>query len=157
QSMTGVDLADSAVAYSHRKHGRSGLRFVSGDAEQLPFPDASFDAVVNVESSHCYPQASRFFEEVVRVLRPGGVFLFADMRWNRVDGADDGSALTGVARLRAELAAAGLVVVEEEDITDNVLRALELDSPRRRALIQATAPGVIRSRLHDFAGIEGST
>ena len=51
-----------------------------GDAESLPFADESFDAVINVEASHAYPRLSRFLAEVVRVLRPGGHFLYADFR-----------------------------------------------------------------------------
>jgi SAM-dependent methyltransferase len=40
----------------------------------------SFDAVINVEASHCYPSLPRFLAEVARVLRPGGHFLYADVR-----------------------------------------------------------------------------
>ncbi len=53
-SLTGLDLSEVAIAHCRTRYGRSGVRFVAGDAERLPFPDASFDAVVNVESSHCY-------------------------------------------------------------------------------------------------------
>lgn len=51
-----------------------------GDAEKLPLADASFDAVLNVESSHCYGNVETFFREAARVLRPDGRFLFADFR-----------------------------------------------------------------------------
>ena len=57
-----------------------GLDFVHGDAENLPFPDESFDAVINVEASHIYPHFDRFLSEVKRVLRPGGHFLHVDFR-----------------------------------------------------------------------------
>jgi SAM-dependent methyltransferase len=52
---------------------------VQGDAEDLPFSDNEFDIVINVESSHNYPNLRRFFEEVARVLRPGGFFSHADV------------------------------------------------------------------------------
>ncbi len=152
--MIGLDLSESSIAHCTRRYARPGLRFVAGDAERLPFPDASFDAVLNVESSHCYPDVAGFFAAVARVLRPGGVLLFADLR---VDGADGVAPKAGdVASLRDQVAAAGLVVVEEEDITANVARALELDSPRRRALIERTAPRIMRAQLLDFSGVEGS-
>jgi SAM-dependent methyltransferase len=154
-SMTGLDLAESAITHCRLRYARPGLRFVAGDAESLPFPDSSFDAVVNVESSHCYPNAASFFAEVERVLRPGGVLLFADFRLNRAGGPDEPT-VTDVARLPDEMGAAGLVVVEEEDITANVVRALELDSSRRRALVEQTVPKAIRPQLLDFAGVEGS-
>ena len=53
---------------------------MEGNAEKLPFADQSFDAVINVEASHCYPRFPRFLDEVARVLRPGGHFLYADVR-----------------------------------------------------------------------------
>jgi len=156
RSMTGLDLTRQAVDYSSSRYAQRGLRYVMGDAEQLPFPDASFDAVVNVESSHCYRNVPRFLAEVIRVLRPGGMILFADLRPARLEGAESGSLLSDVATLRAQLDAAGLAVVEEEEITANVVRALELDSPRRRDLIERAAPKVIHSRLLEFAAVEGS-
>jgi ubiquinone/menaquinone biosynthesis C-methylase UbiE len=154
-SMTGLDLSERAIASARRRYRRSDLEFVAGDAEALPFPSSSFDAVVNVESSHCYPRIGVFLKEVERVLRPGGVFLFADLRRTRIDGPD-GERSDEVARLREELIAAGLAIIEEEDITENVLTALTLDSPRRRALVERKVPRPLRSRLLDFSGVEGS-
>jgi ubiquinone/menaquinone biosynthesis C-methylase UbiE len=48
------------------------LDFVEGNAEELPFDDKSFDAVLSVEASHLYLQFPRFLAEVARVLRSGG-------------------------------------------------------------------------------------
>lgn len=59
RSMTGVDLAGSAIALCKRTHRVSNLRFEQGDAEDLAFPDASFHVVVNVESCHHYPSLPR--------------------------------------------------------------------------------------------------
>ena len=53
---------------------------MQGNAESLPFPDESFDAVINVEASHAYPHFDRFLPELTRVLRPRGHFLYADFR-----------------------------------------------------------------------------
>jgi SAM-dependent methyltransferase len=155
-SLVGLDLSESEIAHCRRRYARPGLRFVAGDAERLPFPDASFDVVVNVESSHSYPNMSRFLEEVARVLRPGGVLLFADLRHTSVDGAGGGPRIGSVAQLREQIAAARLAVVEEEDITANVARALELDTPRRRALIELKAPKAVRAQVLDFVGVAGS-
>ena len=60
------------------QHGEESL--CPGDAENLPFEDNSFDAIINVESSHCYGNVEQFLREVHRVLRPGGDFLFVDLR-----------------------------------------------------------------------------
>src|SRR5262249_43438271 len=42
------------------------------DAERLPFPDRSFDAVINLISFHHYPNPANAAAEFRRVLRPGG-------------------------------------------------------------------------------------
>ncbi|MBV8903617.1 MAG: class I SAM-dependent methyltransferase [Acidobacteriia bacterium] len=143
-SLTGVDLSDRAVRYCRRRHRVDGLKFLRGDAEHLPLPSHSFDAVVNVESSHCYPSFERFLDEVVRVLRPGGLFLFADLRPREE-----------IARLREQLSKR-FTVVEEEIITPNVVRALELDSDRRRLLIEKRAPRFLHRALETFASVNGT-
>ena len=75
QSMTGLDFSGKAVDLCNRHRRVPGLAFVCGDALSMPFPDASFDAVVNIESSHCYEDMGQFLSEVNRVLRPGGRLL----------------------------------------------------------------------------------
>jgi SAM-dependent methyltransferase len=83
--MVAVDLSTRAVALCRARFDLPGLSFQEGDAEQLPFGDRAFDAVLNVESSHCYGRLPVFLREVRRVLRPGGEFLYADFdraaRW----------------------------------------------------------------------------
>ncbi|MEO6569172.1 MAG: phthiotriol/phenolphthiotriol dimycocerosates methyltransferase, partial [Opitutaceae bacterium] len=79
---TGLDLNHSGIAFCRQRHRNvEGLSFVQGDAQNLPFADATFDAVVNVEASHCYPSFPRFLQEVFRVLRPGGDFAYTDFRF----------------------------------------------------------------------------
>ena len=79
-SYTGLDFNAAGVEFCNERHKVPGLDFVHGDAENLPFPDESFDAVINVEASHIYPHFDRFLSEVKRVLRPGGHFLHVDFR-----------------------------------------------------------------------------
>ncbi|MGV0850710.1 phthiotriol/phenolphthiotriol dimycocerosates methyltransferase [Mycolicibacterium phlei] len=116
-SYTGLDLNPAGIEYCRRNHKVPGLEFVQGNAENLPFPAASFDAVVNVESSHCYPHFDRFLAEVERVLRPGGEFLYTDVRQR-----------TECEKWEAALkAAAGLQLVSGREINTEVIRALELN------------------------------
>jgi SAM-dependent methyltransferase len=143
-TLTGLDFSPTAVAFCRQRHPLDGLTFVEGDAQDLPFPDASFDIVLNIESSHSYPNFERFLAGVSRVLRDGGFFLFADIR-----------PTIHVPQLRDQIRAAGLTIVEEESITDGVVRALTLDSPARRARAEQT-PRWIRSALARFSGVEGS-
>jgi SAM-dependent methyltransferase len=158
RKMTGLDLSRSAIARCRRAHARPGLTFVQGDAEALPFADASFDVVVNVESSHCYLNVPRFLDEVHRVLRPGGLLLMADVRHTELAIGRDDTLLphADVAQLRSELDDSGLAVLEEEDITANVVRALQLDSPRRRQAIAERVPRALQQHALIFSAVEGT-
>jgi SAM-dependent methyltransferase len=145
RSMTGVDFASQAIAFCQRRYQIKGLSFRRGDAEDLPFPPNTFDVVVNVESSHCYPSADRFFREVRRVLRPQGYFLLADLRPEK-----------DVALLRDQLRRSGLTILEEECITANVVRSLELDTPHRRAVMQHPISRLFPRASREFLGAAGS-
>jgi ubiquinone/menaquinone biosynthesis C-methylase UbiE len=145
RQMTAVDFSAKAINFCQETHNIDGLTFVQGDAEALTFDDESFDAVVNVESSHCYGSMPAFLREVKRVLRPGGHFLFADLRANE-----------DCARLDAQLAATGMVVLEKQDVTANVLEALRQDSERKSALIQRSVNTYLVGTFRQFAAIEGS-
>ena len=79
-SYTGLDLNPAGIGFCRKRHNLPGLDFVEGDAENLPFANQSFDVVINVEASHCYPHLPRFFAEVARALRPGGHFVYTDLR-----------------------------------------------------------------------------
>ena len=54
------------------------VQFVQGDACELPFEDNTFDRVLAVECVFHFPSRVRFFEEVNRVLRPGGCLTLSD-------------------------------------------------------------------------------
>jgi len=60
-------------------------RFAVMDALALELPDASFDAVWSVEAGPHMPDKQRYADELLRVLRPGGLVAVAD--WNRRDPA----------------------------------------------------------------------
>lgn len=69
-----LDLARSLAA----ERGVTNVRFVRGDATELPFPDASFDVVTSRFSAHHYARPKQAVREVARVLRHGGRFVLAD-------------------------------------------------------------------------------
>lgn len=143
--VVGVDFSDEAVSFSSKNHRADGLHFVTGDAEHLPFGESCFDAVVNVESSHCYGSMDAFLCQVARVLRPGGAFLFADFRDR-----------DRIAELDEQLGRSGMTLVDKTDITPNALRALDLDHEERMALIRKTVPSFLLKAAQEFAGIKGS-
>ena len=55
------------------------VQFVQAFAEQLPFPDASFDLVVTSMSCHHWADQQKALREARRVLSPGGAFVLADL------------------------------------------------------------------------------
>lgn len=143
---TGLDVAESAVRFCAERW--ADRKFVCGCAMALPFADSSFDVVLNVEASNDYPDRRRFFAEVHRVLRPGGIFLYADTE----KAANQG-------RMARDLSDAGFAF-DLADITGHVVEACRLDTPRRRAVIAARAPLparlLLRRELANYAAVEGS-
>lgn len=75
----GLDLSPANVEFCCRHHASSNVGFVVGDVEHLPIKANRVEVLLNLESSHYYPNLPRFFEEVYRVLAPGGEFLYADI------------------------------------------------------------------------------
>ncbi|MEM7412334.1 MAG: methyltransferase domain-containing protein [Myxococcota bacterium] len=77
----GLDLTpamlDAARAQAMER-GISNARFEPGNAEALPFPDASFDVVTSRHSAHHVADPAAMLREVARVLVPGGLFLLSD-------------------------------------------------------------------------------
>ena len=141
-SYTGLDLNPSAIALCRKTHNVPGLDFVEGDAENLRFADESFDAVVNVESSHNYPHFDRFLAEVARVLRPGGHFLYTDVRYT-----------PGVAAWEAALAHAPMRMVSERNVNAEVARGLEKTWEHYwRGLVDHHAPIFLRGLARNIVG-----
>ena len=73
--VVGLDINPKQINFCKSRHKVSGVDFQLGSALSLPFADATFDLVTNVESSHCYEDLLMFFREVRRVLKPGGAIL----------------------------------------------------------------------------------
>lgn len=143
---TGIDISTSVIKFCNQFYNVPGLSFIEGRAEKLPFEKESYDAVVNVESARCYSDIKVFFNEVHRVLTPEGHFLFADMM-------EKGT----VEEIKEKLMHCGFSIVDEKEITKNVVKGLELDTERRETLIQKKVPGILKKFFLTFAGTKGTT
>ena len=143
---TGLDLNPTGIQFCQKRHAVPRLTFQQGDAQRLPFPDASLDAVINVEASHCYPDFPGFVAEVARVLSPGGRFCHADLRYR--NGVEEWvAALAQHPRLRLD---------EMRLINPEVVRGMELNTPRYEAMVKQALPRFLHGLALDFAGVKGS-
>ena len=155
--VTGVDPSvDSlAAARAHARQSGFAIHYQPGVGEQLPLPDASFDAVYCCDVLEHVDDVGRTVREIARVLRPGGVFLydtinrtrrsrllviklFQDWAATRCLPPDlhDWRCFIRPAELERELAAAGLDVRDRVGIAPaNPLAAVQAMRARARGKI----------------------
>ena len=142
---TALDLNPKGIAFCKNQHRVTGLEFVQGDACSLAFGDGSFDVVINIEASHCYPDFPGFLAEVSRVLKPGGYFLYADFRFE-----------DGMEAWEEALGKSALKLIDSKNISREVLRGMEINSARSLALLDRKLPALLQGLGRDFAGVKGS-
>src|SRR5439155_5856786 len=76
--VVGADIAAEVIAQARARYAAvQNLEFVAADCAVLPFPDASFDAVVSFETIEHITQQEAFLDEVRRVLRTDGLFVLS--------------------------------------------------------------------------------
>jgi SAM-dependent methyltransferase len=77
----GLDVASGMLDQARARAQAENIQnveFVTGSAENLPFPDAEFSLVVSRHAPHHFHDLDKFLREVRRVLKPGGRFVVAD-------------------------------------------------------------------------------
>jgi len=76
KKIIGVDLSDGMLDLANRKAEANGLsdavKFEKADAENLPFSDNSIGAAVSLYAIRHFPHPEKAFEEIFRVVKPGG-------------------------------------------------------------------------------------
>jgi arsenite methyltransferase len=135
----GIDLGDLTVAKANATAASEGLgervRFHLGDAERIPLPDASVDAVV-CECAFCtFPDKKTAAAEMARVLKPGGRVGITDVALDPARLGAELQTLAGwvacladarpVAEYVELLAGAGLAVTHTEPHDDALARMIE--------------------------------
>lgn len=141
-SYTGLDLNRRGIDFCRGRHQVPGLDFVCGNAENLPFADRFFDAVINVEAASYYPRLPRFLAEVARVLRPGGHFLYADYRPR-----------DRIAKWEKELEDATLRLMSGRDISEEIARGLEKNTSRLKEVNHQNFPASLVNADRSFPAI----
>jgi ubiquinone/menaquinone biosynthesis C-methylase UbiE len=120
----GVDRSEAMVHIARRRsRGVPDVEFEVGAAEELPYPDATFDRVWTIHSYHHWEDPTRGLAEAQRVLRPGGRLLV-------VESATRGS--HGLDRRRAEALA--------ERLRGTGLAEASVSKAGRQLVVAATAP-----------------
>ncbi|AFZ47070.1 Methyltransferase type 11 [Cyanobacterium stanieri PCC 7202] len=145
QEIIGIDISQENIALSKQLYQLPNLSYQTGDSENLPFADNFFDIILNVESSHCYGSMDKFLAEVHRVLKPNGLFSWADLR-----------PINDLKKLEASLSKSDLILLKKENITTNVIKALELIDELKRDKINKNVPTILRHTFSEFAGVKNS-
>ncbi|MBI3894704.1 MAG: methyltransferase domain-containing protein [Acidobacteria bacterium] len=79
RSVVGLDISLAMLRQAHGKlNGAPGVRWINAQAENLPFVNASFDAVVCTNSFHYYRHPLKVLQEFHRVVRPTGRLVLVD-------------------------------------------------------------------------------
>lgn len=77
--LSAFDFSEEQVARAQRRLGAAtAVDIRQADATALPYADAAFDAVLEIGILHHIPSWRRAIPEVMRVLKPGGAFCFAE-------------------------------------------------------------------------------
>ena len=145
EHITGIDISETAVELCNSIYNIDNMNFVIGDSENIPFDNEQFDAVINVESSHCYGSMQSFLGETFRILKPGGAFLFCDLRETSV-----------LEELFDQFNNSGFRIIQHQDITKNIIEALTKMSIERKSAIQRSVPGFFQKAFESYAGVKGS-
>jgi hypothetical protein len=167
-SAVGVDLGEASVDAANARARQSGVqgtgagrvRFIAGDAERLPLPDASVDVVVSECALCTFPDKTAAAAEMARVLRPGGRVGITDVvvQPDRLDPelADlagwvaclaDAQPVEGYRNL---LSAAGFDSLTSERHDEALMDMIDRIDARIRALAMAGAPALAEV---DLAGV----
>jgi ubiquinone/menaquinone biosynthesis C-methylase UbiE len=145
-SYTGMDIAGNAVRLANKMHVAPNLRFIQGSAESMPIADNSVDVVMNVESCHGYGSVPKFLSETKRVLAPGGHLLLVDFR----------NSESNMKIFIEQLKESGLEFVEQENISQNVIQAIEAEDKSKNEMISKLVPKRWHKLFCQFAGTVGS-
>ena len=144
KKIVGIDITKGNIKICNNYFSKPNLSYLQGDAENLTFPESSFDVVLNVESSHCYPNMDKFLNGVHKVLKNDGHFVFCDVRTPQE-----------FKDLETLFTTCNFTIHYQENITKQILNSLQKDNERKLKLIKENYP-YFQQFVLNFAFIEGS-
>lgn len=130
-TVTGIDLSANALELAEATGAYQAVRQVDLQAEPIPFPDASFAAVVCVGVMTYLPDTTAMVTEFCRVAEPGGSVLFTQREdlWGPRDCQRDLDALAETGRCRIESISEPLPYLpDSEELGDVPIRLVHLRS-----------------------------
>lgn len=74
----GIDVSSSMLQKGKSSFDNARLHFVQGDATQMPLVKNSFDTVMMLGGIHHVPDRDALFEQVYKILKPGGTFIWRE-------------------------------------------------------------------------------
>jgi ubiquinone/menaquinone biosynthesis C-methylase UbiE len=82
--LTGVEISPAMIEVSMKNAAEYGVRdrvvYTEGDAHEMPFEDDQFDAVFSHGSLHEWKNPAQVFNEMSRILKPGGIYRVSDLK-----------------------------------------------------------------------------
>jgi SAM-dependent methyltransferase len=84
--IVGLDPAAAYVGFARSRHDRDRTRFIVGDAQRLPFHDATFERTLSLLAINFVPDPQKAATEMTRVTRRGGIVAAA--LWDYGDGME---------------------------------------------------------------------
>ncbi|MBI5390583.1 methyltransferase domain-containing protein [Candidatus Woesearchaeota archaeon] len=78
--IAGIDISPEMIQEASKKtKALPNVEVRQADVEKIPYPDATFDAVVSTEAFHHFPHALEGLKEMTRVLKHGGHIVICDV------------------------------------------------------------------------------
>jgi ubiquinone/menaquinone biosynthesis C-methylase UbiE len=82
--LKGLEISEDMIALARKNATEYGLsdrvEYYQGDAQKMPFEDGHFDAVFTNGSMHEWSHPENIFNEIARVIKPGGRYIVSDLR-----------------------------------------------------------------------------